>query len=64
LSDGFVKFLEICWLLGYLPWAMRRVYGGSRWATFLRWSLLMLAHGISLVMALLAAWGMGVMMAH
>jgi hypothetical protein len=64
LSDGFVKFVEICWLLGYLPWAMRRVYGGSRWATFLRWSLLMLAHGISLVMALLAAWGMGVMMAH
>lgn len=63
-SNGFVQFLEFCWLVGYLPWAMRRVYGGSRWATCLRWSLLMLAHSISIGVALFAAWGLGVATAH
>ncbi|MRV73496.1 DUF3667 domain-containing protein [Duganella sp. FT92W] len=63
--DGyFLGFLEICWLVGYLPWAMRRVYGGSRWATFFRWSLLMLAHGISLAVAIGVAMGAGVATAH
>lgn len=63
-SNGFVQFLEFCWLVGYLPWAMRRVYGGSRWATCVRWSLLMLAHSISIGLALVAAWGLGVATAH
>lgn len=62
--DGFVKFLEICWLVGYLPWAMRRVYGGGRWGTFFRWSLLMLAHGISMAVAIGSAYGLGVATAH
>jgi hypothetical protein len=60
----FLQFLEMCWLVGYLPWAMRRVYGGSRWATFLRWLVLMLAHGISLAIAIAVAVGAGVATAH
>jgi len=63
-GNGFVQFLEFCWLVGYLPWAMRRVYGGGRWGTFFRWSLLMLAHSISIGVALIAAWGLGVATAH
>ncbi|GAB2848080.1 hypothetical protein GCM10027277_15260 [Pseudoduganella ginsengisoli] len=62
--DGLIQFAEICWLVGYLPWAMRRVYGGSRWATFLRWSLLMLAHCLSMAIAIGIAVGMGVATAH
>lgn len=63
-TNGYLKFLEICWLIGYLPWAMRRVYGGSRWATFARWSVLMMAHGISLAVAMASAWGLGAATAH
>ncbi len=63
-ANSFVKFVEIVWLVGYLPWAMRRVYGGSRAGTFLRWSVLMLAHGFSLLAAMLTAWGAGIMTAH
>lgn len=62
--DGLIQFLALCWLVGYLPWAMRRVYGGSRWATFLRWSVLMLAHGLSMAAAIGIAVGMGVATAH
>lgn len=60
----WLKFAEVCWLVGYLPWAMRRVYGGSRAATFLRWSVLMMAHGISLFAAMGSAWVLGAMTAH
>ena len=63
-TNGLLKFVEICWLIGYLPWAMRRVYGGSRWATFLRWSLLMFAHGISMAIAMGGAWSAGAITAH
>jgi hypothetical protein len=33
-----LQFVLWCWLIGYLPWAMRRVYHSSRLGTFLRWS--------------------------
>lgn len=52
---GFLTFLLGVWLVFYLPTAMRRVYGGSRFVTFLRWVVLALLHGISLSVAVLAA---------
>lgn len=48
---GFVRFLLLVWLLFYLPIAMRRVYGGSRLSTALRWIVLLLLHLLSLSMA-------------
>jgi hypothetical protein len=50
-----------CWLLGYLPWAMRRVYHRSRFGTFCRWVLLMLFYLVSIGLALLFSMGMGIM---
>lgn len=52
---GFLTFLLGVWLVFYLPTAMRRVYGGSRAVTFLRWIVLALLHGLSLVLAVGAA---------
>lgn len=57
---GFVKFVLICWLVGYLPWAMRRVYQSGKFTTVMRWLTLMGLHGISLALAVLAALGAGV----
>jgi hypothetical protein len=37
------------WLTFYLPTAMRRVYGGSRKATALRWIVLMFLHMVTLL---------------
>lgn len=61
---GFLTFALICWLVGYLPWAMRRVYGSGRLTTLLRWSVLMLAHGISLAIAIGLAMGAGATSGH
>lgn len=47
LADGPVPSLGqvlFLWMMVYLPLAMRRVYGGGRIATFLRWVVLMLLH--------------------
>jgi hypothetical protein len=52
---SFVTFLLGVWLVFYLPTAMRRVYGGSRTVTFLRWVVLAALHGLSLSVAVLAA---------
>jgi Protein of unknown function (DUF3667) len=46
------------WLIFYLPTAMRRVYGGSRKLTALRWCMLMFLH----LMALTAAIGVAVVL--
>ena len=35
------------WLVAYLPFAMRRVYGGSKWATAARWIVLMTVYMLS-----------------
>ena len=59
-DESFIAFVLICWLVGYLPWAMRRVYGGGKFGIFLRWSVLMTAHGISLAAAVAIAMGAGV----
>jgi hypothetical protein len=52
---GFLTFLLGVWLVFYLPTAMRRVYGGSRIVTFLRWVVLATLHALSLAVAVLAA---------
>ncbi|MCE3262720.1 MAG: hypothetical protein K0R43_1799 [Pseudoduganella sp.] len=64
LPDGFFKFVAFCWVVGYLPWAMQRVYGKGRWGTFWRWLLLALLHGASLATAILGVMAAGIMTAH
>jgi len=57
----FVNFVLWCWLLGYLPWAMRRVYGGSRWGVFLRWGTLMTFYSIAIGVAVFLSMMAGIM---
>jgi hypothetical protein len=57
---GLVQAASMGWLLLYLPLAMRRVYGGGRIATFLRWGTLMLLHMGSLSLAIMAAFALAV----
>jgi hypothetical protein len=64
VPDGFVKLLLFFWLLGYLPWAMQRVYRKGKWGTAWRWIVLIVLHGLSLVAAVLAATFLGVALAH
>lgn len=64
MPDGFVKLVLFCWLLGYLPWAMQRVYRKGRWGTAWRWLVLVLLHAVSLVAAVLAVLGLGVAFFH
>jgi hypothetical protein len=61
---GIVQFVLWCWLLGYLPWAMRRVYHRSRWGTFMRWSTLMFFYSLSILFAVIISAGMGIMTIH
>lgn len=58
---GLAQFALWCWLIGYLPWAMRRVYHSSRFGTFLRWAVLMLFYLIALTLAVLISAGMGIL---
>jgi hypothetical protein len=56
-----LKWLLQLWLLIYLPIAMRRVYGGGRVLTGLRWMALMLLHLITISLAIFAAVLFGLM---
>jgi hypothetical protein len=49
------------WLVFYLPTAMRRVYGGSRLVTFLRWTVLMLLHLLCILLAIVGAFAMAIL---
>lgn len=40
----YLQIIPLCWLLGYLPWAMQRVYSGTRRATAARSLVLLAAH--------------------
>lgn len=57
---GWLTFLLAAWLFLYLPTAMRRVYGGTRLATFGRWVVLGFLHFVSLVAAVVAVLAMSV----
>lgn len=56
--SNFIRFLLVVWLVFYLPTAMRRVYGGGRALTALRWAVLMVLHAISLGLAVALAVGL------
>ncbi|QNA97850.1 DUF3667 domain-containing protein [Massilia sp. Se16.2.3] len=47
------------WLMFYTPTAMRRVYGGGRLMTGLRWIALMTLHFFSMVLAVVAVTALG-----
>lgn len=52
----------VLWLVFYLPTAMRKVYGGSRKVTAVRWIVLMKLHLISMVVAIAGAIALGALM--
>jgi len=60
-KNAFVEFLLLVWLTFYLPMAMRRVYGGSRTLTALRWVVLMLLHLATVMLALFGAVAFGLL---
>ena len=55
-----LEFVLFIWLLFYLPTAMRRVYGGSRRMTGLRWIVLMAMHLSSMTLAIALAMVMAI----
>jgi hypothetical protein len=61
LDIGLLTFATIMWLIFYLPTAMRRVYGGSRVSTALRWIVLAALHLASIVAGIAVAYGMAVL---
>jgi hypothetical protein len=58
---GLVEFLLWLWLTLYLPMAMRRVYGGSRKLTALRWLVLVVLHMLTIGVAILLAMAFGLL---
>lgn len=56
----FLRAALVVWLAFYLPTAMRRVYGGSRRVTALRWLVLMSLHMLSIALAIGVAAAMAV----
>jgi hypothetical protein len=44
IPGGWIDSALFVWLAAYLPFAMRRVYGGSKLATVARWIVLMAAY--------------------
>lgn len=54
---GFIHFVLLAWMVIYLPLAMRRVYGGGKFVTFLRWIVLMLLHSLCIALAIAATLG-------
>ena len=56
-SWDFVRFLLFVWLAFYLPTAMRRVYGGGRLLTGVRWLVLMVLHLVSVSLAIVLSVG-------
>jgi hypothetical protein len=61
LVPGIVDFALWLWLVFYLPTAMRRVYGGSRTLTGLRWIVLMLLHLVTMGAAVFLAVAYGLL---
>ena len=57
-----VKALLFLWVVAYVPMAMQRVYGGRKYLTAMRWMLLMLAHILTLTLAIVMAIGLSVVM--
>ncbi|USX26514.1 DUF3667 domain-containing protein [Oxalobacteraceae bacterium OTU3CINTB1] len=64
INVGIVDFVLWCWLLLYLPWAMRRVYHRSRFGTFWRWAVLMASFMICIFVASALSAASGIMTLH
>jgi hypothetical protein len=62
-QPGIVKFALWLWLLGYLPWAMRRVYQSSKLGTAWRWLALMAAYSVTMSLGFMVTVGAGVLTA-
>lgn len=60
-AGWYIRPVLAAWLTFYMPTAMRRVYGGSRLLTTVRWVLLMFLHILSISAALVLALGAGVL---
>ena len=60
-SWQFITFVLLLWLVFYLPMAMRRVYERSWVGTVIRWIMLIFAHIVTLVSAVLTVMGMVLM---
>jgi hypothetical protein len=58
---GIVAWILGLWLVFYTPVAMRRVYGGSRLGTGVRWFVLMTLHMVGMILALVTAVAFGVL---
>jgi hypothetical protein len=56
----YLQILPFVYLVAYLPLAMRRVYGGSRFATICRWLVLITAHLLVVASATLIAELIGI----
>ncbi|WP_332876672.1 DUF3667 domain-containing protein [Massilia sp. S19_KUP03_FR1] len=54
---GWTHFILLVWMVIYLPLAMRKVYGGGKLVTLLRWLVLMLLHMLCIVLAILMTLG-------
>lgn len=64
LADGWsiVRLALLAWLVFYLPTAMRRVFGGGRLTTALRWMVLMVLHVFTLMMVVFLAVALGLLL--
>ncbi len=63
LTPKWVPYVHVAlflWLLFYLPTAMRKVFGGSRLATFARWMVVMMLHVTGMTFAIFGAFAMAV----
>lgn len=63
VPEGFLRFVLWMWVIGYLPWAMRRVYHKSRFGTFWRWTLLMSVYTLTMGAGFLGAMAAGILTA-
>lgn len=60
-NNGLLTFALWVWLLGYLPWAMRRVYQRSRAGTLWRWLLLMAVYSLTMGLGFVLTAGAGIL---
>lgn len=57
----YLQLLPLAWLLAYLPVAMQRVYGGSRFATACKWVVLLSVHMLMIAVLTVLAELIGVL---
>jgi hypothetical protein len=63
LNIGFLRFVLWLWVIGYLPWAMRRVYQKGRFGTIWRWLVLMFGYSITMGLGFVGAMAAGILAA-